>query len=112
MGVFLGYVFLKCVFLRYVNDIVKTIRVDKKDLLNGVNNLHPNLQFTLETKDDKTSLSFLDMSINVQPEGTIFRTWYQKPSDTGTNLNCRCCAPLHHKNSIMKGAILLPVLRR
>ena len=29
-------------------------------------------QLILETTDDKYSLPFLDMSINVQPEGTIF----------------------------------------
>ena len=45
------------------------------------------------------------MSINVQPEGTIFSTWYQKPSDTGTILNSRSCAPLQHKTSIIQGTI-------
>ena len=53
------------VFLRYVDDIVRTVRRDTKELLDAVNNLHPNLQFTLETTDDKNSLPFLDMSINV-----------------------------------------------
>ena len=81
------------VFLRYVDDIVRTVRGDTKELLDAVNNLHPNLQFTLETTD-KNSLPFLDMSINVQQEGNIFCTWYQKPSDTGTILNYRSCAPL------------------
>ena len=57
---------------------MRTVRGDKKELLDAVNNLHPNLQFTLETTDDKNSLPFLDMSINVKPEGTIFCTWYQK----------------------------------
>ena len=46
------------------------------------------------------------MSINVQPEGNIFRTWYQKRSYTGTILNYRSCAPLHHK-SIIQGPINL-----
>ena len=55
------------VFLRHVDDIVRTVRGDTKELLDAVNNLHPNLQFTLETTDDKNSLQFLDMSINVQP---------------------------------------------
>ena len=40
-------------FLRYVDDIVRTVRGDTKELLDAVNNLHPNLQFTLETTDDK-----------------------------------------------------------
>ena len=65
------------VFLRYVNDIVRNVRGDRKELLDAVNNLHPNLPFTLETTDDKNSLPFLDMSINVQQEANIFCTWYQ-----------------------------------
>ena len=84
------------VFLRYVDDIVRAVRGDTNDL-------HPNLRFTLETTDDKNSLPFLDMSINVQPEGNILCTWYQKPSDTGTILNYRSCAPLQHKKSIIQG---------
>ena len=45
------------------------------------------------------------MSINLQPEGKIFCTWFQKPSDTGTILNYRSCAPLQHKKSIIQGTI-------
>ena len=82
------------VFLRYVDDIVRTVRGDTKELLDAVNNLHPSLQFTLETTDVKNSLLFLDLSITVQPEGNIFCTWYKNPSDTGTILNYRSCAPL------------------
>ena len=93
------------VFLRYVDDIVRTVRGDTKELLDSVNNLHPILQFTLGTTVDKNSLPFLDMSINIQPEGTIFCTWYQKPSDTGTILIYRSCAPLQHKKSIIQGTI-------
>ena len=55
------------VFLRHVNDIVRTVSDDSKDLLDTVNNLNPNLQCTLETVDDKNSS-------NVEPEGTIFCT--------------------------------------
>ena len=58
-----------------------------------------------DTTDDKNSLPFLDMSINVQPEGNIFCTWYQKPSDTGTILNCCSCAPQQHKKSIIQKTI-------
>ena len=89
-------------FLRYVNDIVRTVRVDTKELLDAANKLHPNLQFTLEKTDDKNSLPFLDMSFNVQPEGNIFCTWYQKTSDTGTIPNYRSCATLQHKKSIIQ----------
>ena len=93
------------VFLRYVVDIVRAVRGDTKELLDAVNNLNPNLQFTLETTDDKNSLPFLDMSINVQPEGNIFCSWHLKPSDTGTILIYRSCVPLQHKKSIIQRTI-------
>ena len=93
------------VFLRYVDNIVRTVRGDTKKLLDAVNKLHPNLQFTLETTDDKNSLPFLHKSINLQSEGNIFCTWYQKPSDTGTILNYRSCTPLQNKKSIIQGTI-------
>ena len=41
------------VFLGYVEDIVRINIDDTKELLDAVKNLHPNLQFTLETTDDK-----------------------------------------------------------
>ena len=93
------------IVLRYIEDIVRKVRCDKKELLDEVKNLYPDLQFTLETIDDKNSLPFLDMSINVQPEGTNFYKWYQKPSDTGTILNYRSCAPLQNNKSIIQGII-------
>ena len=62
------------VFLGYEDDIVRTVRDDTKWLLDAVNKLHPILQFILGTTDQKNSLPFLDMLINVQPEGTIFCT--------------------------------------
>ena len=37
--------------------------------------------------------------------GKFFGTWFQKPSDTGTILNYRSCAPLQHKKSIIQGTI-------
>ena len=45
------------------------------------------------------------MSINGKPEGTIFCTWHQKQSDTGTILNYRSCSPPQHKKSIIQGTI-------
>ena len=80
-------------FLRYVHDIVRTVRGNTKELLDAVNNFHPSLQLALETTGDKKSSPFVDVSVNVQPEGTIFCTGYQKPSVTGTILNYRSLAP-------------------
>ena len=42
------------VILRFVDDIVKTVKGETKELLDAVNNLNSILQNTLETTDDKT----------------------------------------------------------
>ena len=47
--------------------------------------------------DDKKSLPFLDISVKVQLEVHFFCTLYQKPSDTGTIMKYRGCAPPQHK---------------
>ena len=62
-------------FLRHVDDIVRTVKGDTKELSEAVNNLHRNHQYKIETTDDKNSLPLLGMSINVQPEGTILRNF-------------------------------------
>ena len=64
------------VFLRYVDDIVRTVRDDTNELLDAVNILYPKIHFTLETRDEKKRLPFLDMTNNVQTEGAIFITLF------------------------------------
>ena len=44
------------VVLRYFDDIVRTVRGDIKELLDAVNNPRPNLQFTVETADEKKTI--------------------------------------------------------
>ena len=84
---------------------MRIVKGDTRELFDAVNNLHPNLQFKLETTDDKNSLPFLDNSINVKPEGTIFCTCSQKPSNTAKILTYRSCAPLQHEKSVIQGTI-------
>ena len=52
-------------FLRYVDDIVRTVRGELSCLLDAANSIHPNLQFTLEKTNSEGKLPFLDMNINV-----------------------------------------------
>ena len=53
--------------LRYVDDIVRTVREKPSCLLDAANSLHPNLQFTLERINSDGILPFLDLQINVVP---------------------------------------------
>ncbi|XP_063728862.1 uncharacterized protein LOC134856523 [Symsagittifera roscoffensis] len=52
-------------FLRYVDDIVRTVKGDPDIVLKAANELHPNLQFTIENPDSNGDLAFLDLNNNV-----------------------------------------------
>ena len=86
-------------FLRYVDDIVRTVKGDPEKVLRAANLLHPKLQFTIETPNTKGNLAFLDLQISIDKSRKISCGWYQKPTDTGTILNFRSCAPLQYKRS-------------
>ena len=91
-------------FLRYVDDHVKTVRGEPSCLLDA-NSLHPNLQFTLEESNSKVKLPFLDLNINISQGSGLNCSWYQKPTDTGTILNYRSCAPTQYKRSVIQGTV-------
>ena len=93
------------IFLRYVDDIVRTVKGDPEKVLRAANLLHPNLQFAIETPNTNGKMSFLDLQISVDKSRKINCGWYQKPTDTGTILNFRSCAPLHYKRSLIEGTV-------
>ena len=66
--------------LRYVDDIVRTVRVEPSCLLDAANSLHPILQFTLEKTNSEGNLPFLDLNINVSQGRRVTCSWYQKPN--------------------------------
>ena len=70
-----------------------------------VNDLHPNLEFTLKTLNDKSGLEFLDMAVHVKEERMITYKWYQKQTETGTIPNFQSCALLQHKKNMIEGTI-------
>ena len=53
------------VFLRYVDDIVRTVKGDPGVVLEAAIKLHSNLQFTIEELDSNGNLAFLDLNVNV-----------------------------------------------
>ena len=80
-------------FLRYVDHIVRTVKVDPEKVLRAANLLHPNLQFTIETPNTNGILAFLYLQISIDKSRKISCGWYQKITDTGTIRNFRSCAP-------------------
>ena len=93
------------VFLRYVDDIVRTVKGDPSLVLEAAKKLHPNLQFTIEELDSNGNLAFLDLNVNVDSAKKVTCGWYQKPTDTGTTLNFRGCAPLQYKRKVIEGTV-------
>ena len=92
-------------FLRYVDDIVRTVKVDPEKMLRAANLLHPNLQFTIETPNTSGSLSFLDLQISIDKNRKNNCRWYQKPTDTGTIIFFISFAPLQYKRSVIEGNV-------
>ena len=92
-------------FFRYVDDIVRTVKGDPEKVLRAANFLYPNLQYTVETPNTKGTLAFLDLQISIDKSRKISCGRYQKPTDTGTILNFRTCAPLQYKRSVNEGTV-------
>ena len=92
------------VFGRYVDDILRSAKVSNIErILEVSNNLHPNLEFTIETLKDN-AMPFLDMEVRLL-NGKIDTSWYQKPADTGLILQFRALAPVKYKKNIIEGTI-------
>ena len=64
------------VFLRYEDDIVRTVKGDPGVVLEASNKLHPNLHFTIEELDSNGNLAFLDLNVNVDWAKKVTCNWY------------------------------------
>ena len=91
-------------FTRYMDDILREIKCDQIDSkLTEINNLHPNLSFTIERENEGT-LPFLDMQL-IHEGSQVSSTWYAKPTDTGLILNFHGLAPKRYKHSVVSGFV-------
>ena len=63
-------------FLRYVDDIVRTVKGDPEKVLRAANLLHPNLQITIETPNTNGKLAFLDLQTSIDKSRKISCGWY------------------------------------
>ena len=82
-------------FLRYEDDIARTVKVDPEELLNAAYQLQHKLQFTLEKAKDKGKSAFLGNKINVDTGKNVMLGWYQKTTVTGTKPFLSLRASLH-----------------
>ena len=91
--------------LRYVDDVLRTSRESPDTILQKCNQLHPNLEFTIERLDQERAIVFLDMKIRRKNNGILETEWYRKPSDTDVLMNYRSCAPLSFKRNLFRGTV-------
>ena len=80
-------------FLRYVDDIVRTVEGDPEKVLRAPNLLHPSSLFTIETPNTNGKLALLDLQISIDKNRKINCEWYQKPTDTGALLISEVAPP-------------------
>ena len=88
-----------------MDEIVRNVKGDPGLVLEAANKMRPNLQFTIEELDSNGNLAFLDLNVNVDEGKKVTCGWYQKSTDTGTNLNFRGCAPLPYKRNVIEGTV-------
>ena len=79
-------------FTCYMDDILREIKRSETDQkLGEINNLHPNLSFTIDRETDST-LPFLDIQL-IHKGHQLASMQYSKPTDTGLILNFHALAP-------------------
>ena len=88
-----------------MDDIVRTVKGDSGAILEANKKLHPSLQLTIAELHSNSNLAFLDINFNVDSGRKVTCGWYQKPTDTGTILNFRGCAPLQYDRSVFEWAV-------
>ena len=87
---------------RYVDDILSGWTHGEEDLVKFIehcNSQHPNIRFTWEKTCDNNPISFMDTSISIN-NGCIEYELYQKPSDSGVNLNYTSAIPFSQKMAV------------
>ncbi len=66
--------------------------------LEYINKCSENIKFTVEISDK--SEAFLDMTVNINPDGSIWTDLYMKPTDSHNYLDYNSAHPAHSKKSL------------
>ena len=91
-------------FGRYMDDVIRSIsgeHVESK--LTELNNIHPNLKFTVEYERDG-QIPYLDMLL-IREGKKVQSSWYCKPTDTGLVMNYHAMAPRRYKRGVVSGFV-------
>ena len=88
-------------WLRFIDDIFMVWTHGRDELnkfINYLNNIHPKIKFTSENSD--TYVNFLDTTVKIDADRSIYTTLYEKPTDTHLYLHYQSA---HHKPCHQKG---------
>ncbi|BHF78339.1 hypothetical protein SprV_0602145200 [Sparganum proliferum] len=89
-------------WMRYVDDTFVVLHRDAKEDFRGeLNSIFPQIQFTMEEEKDGT-LSFLDVRITRQEDGTLQTGVFRKATNTEKILHYNSNHPLSHKRSCVR----------
>ncbi|XP_031847206.1 uncharacterized protein LOC116433359 [Nomia melanderi] len=94
-------------WFRYVDDTFVVWPNDHDTLpsfLEFVNNIHPNIKFTMEIESNK-SLPFLDVLVTRKPDGSLGHQVYRKPTHTDRYLNASTHHHPAHKDSVIRSLV-------
>ena len=91
------------IYARYVDDIfvLATNKTEATRLLEVMNDLHPNLKFTIEFPTDDNSLSLLDFSVKISKQSVNFN-FYKKSAKKPLFVNYSSALPLRNKVNYVK----------
>jgi hypothetical protein len=88
---------------RYVDDILLIYNEDITNINNTLeqfNQIHPNIQFTIE-KEKNNTINYLDISITKSQNKFTFDI-YRKPTTTDLIIHNESCHPREHKHTAIK----------
>ena len=88
---------------RYVDDCLMIWCHGEAELLRFMehcNSQHRSIRFTWETSLERRPVSYMDTAIEINSHNFLEFELFQKPSDSGVNLNFQSCIPQHVKRSV------------
>ena len=91
------------VWKRYVDDTFTLVERGKVDeVIERLNNFHPNIKFTHEKEKDK-EIAFLDVLLRKKEDGTVDTTVYRKTTDNSIYIHWDSYAPKQWKVGTLFG---------
>ena len=90
---------------RYVDDTFTFVKKNRiSEVINEINSFHPNITFTHE-KENNNSISFLDVLLTKQEDGTIETSVYRKPTNNSIYINWNAFGPQQWKTGTLSGIV-------